>query len=199
MLRNRYRGNWRRIMKIRFLATVAIFSILGTQAQAGDKSIYLKAVGGGTFETQQFWGGTYYPMDMGYNFGAAAGYYLSPNFSLEADVFHTSAQYTTYRNSLNSTSLMANAVLHSGDSMPVDFYAGLGVGMVNLNYHNVAPYDYNEWTFGGQALVGASLPVTDNVSILAEYRYQVAGNTTGTSRLYGYNSHNVSVGLEFKF
>lgn len=175
-----------------FFAGVAISS-----AQAGD--FYVKAIGGATMESKQSWGGSDYSMDTGYNLGGALGYFVTPNISIEGEGLYTSSGYKGYNSELNSTSVLANVVYHFDRVGDVEFYVGLGLGAIDLQYKGYGN-DWSEWVFGGQALAGASVPVNDKLSLFAEYRYQDAQDASGGGGTdYGYDSHNLSVGFNYRF
>lgn len=168
-----------------------------TSAQAGD--FYVKGIGGATMETKQSWGGSDYSMDTGYNLGGAIGYFVTPNISIEGEGLYTSSGYKSYTSELNSTSVLANMVYHFDRVGDVEFYIGAGLGAIDLQYKGYGR-DWSEWVFGGQVLAGASVPVNDNLSLFAEYRYQDAQDATGDFGTdYGYDSHNLSVGFGYRF
>lgn len=184
----------------KLLVTGALLGLMSTTAFAED-GIYAKLLGGVNLEAPQYWGGAYYNMNTGFAGAAALGYYIAPQVSLEADVMYTSSSYNCCStNTLSSLSLMGNAIFHVNDTGPVQFYLGAGLGVVDLSYTATTnAKSGSQFTFGGQAIAGVEVPLASNISLLAEYRYQVAGNTTSTPALFGYNSHNAMVGLQFKF
>jgi opacity protein-like surface antigen len=197
-------------MMHKFLISAGLLGLLTTSAFAGDTSFYIKALGGGVLESPQLWNNgipqPLYPMNGGWDAGATLGYYLSDNFSVETDVFHTNTTYNCCApNGLQSTSVMGNVVGHLNVSGPVGVYGGLGVGAVDVAYVNLNPASNgNAWVFGGQAFGGVEVSVSKNISLLAEYRYQLASNAQLNlagfgSTTVGYNASLVSAGLEFKF
>jgi opacity protein-like surface antigen len=185
-------------MKKYLFAAAAVFLCAGAaQAQPlqQDDSMYASILGGWTFDPALMAGGVRNDMHTGYNFGARVGYGLDnylpmQGWSIEADTFWNSASYknSAILPSANfaSSSLMGDLIYHFDPGWPVRLYGGAGIGAVN------------DHVGGWQVLGGLEYPVSHDMSLFTEYRYQNAhdANVTGLSGI-GNTSNNVSMGLKF--
>jgi opacity protein-like surface antigen len=196
-------------MKKYLLAIAAAVCLCAGAAQAQplqqDDSMYASILGGWTFDPGLMAGGVRNDMHTGYNFGARVGYGLDnylpmTGWSIEADTFWNSANYknTAILPSANfaSSSFMGDLIYHFDPGWPVRLYGGAGIGAVND--HVGGPISSSSTVFGWQALGGLEYPVSHDMSLFTEYRYQNAhdANVTGLSGI-GNTSNNVSVGLKF--
>ncbi|HEX4370178.1 MAG TPA: porin family protein [Rhizomicrobium sp.] len=198
-------------MKKYLLAAAAMLFLSAgvAQAQPQDDSLYdpmyVSILGGWTFDPALMAGGVRNDMRTGYNFGARVGYGLDnylpmQGWSVEADTFWNSANYknSALLPSANfaSSSFMGDLIYHFDPGWPVRLYGGAGIGAVND--HVGGPISSSSTVLGWQVLGGLEYPMSHDMSLFTEYRYQNAhdANVTGLSGI-GNTSNNVSVGLKF--
>ena len=189
-------------------AAAAIFLCAGAaQAQPIDQgdSMYASVLGGWTFDPALMAGNVRNDMHAGYNFGARFGYGLDnilpmQGWSIEADTFWNSSNYknSSILPSANfaSSSLMGDLIYHFNPGWPVRLYGGAGIGAVNDRVGG--PISASSTVLGWQVLGGLEYPMSHDMSIFTEYRYQNAhdANVNNLSGI-GNTSNNVSVGLKF--
>ena len=163
---------------------------------------YASILGGASFDPALMAGGSLHGMDNGYNVGARIGYGLDkmlpmPGWSIEADTFYNQSGYKDGdRSHLASTSVMGNLVYHLNTGSPVGIYGGAGLGAVNDRVGG-AIHD-SSTVFGWQALGGIEYPVSHDMTLFTEYRYQNAHDANiGALRGVGNTSNNLSVGMKF--
>lgn len=181
----------------RMLPAAACAALLLVAGAASAAEPYVEIFGGAVFQPDLEWGGLDYEMDTGWNAGATVGWFVTPSVALEAEVMHTTATYTGYDNDLESTSLMLNAVYHFQPSGRLQPYLGAGVGGVEVVYDG--PSESSDTVMGWQLMGGVLVPVSERVSLFAEYRYQDAEEASDGGLDWDYMSHNVSGGVRFRF
>lgn len=173
--------------------------------QQDNDPLYLSILGGWTFNPSLMAGGTLNDLHSGYNVGARIGYGLDnllpmQGWSIEADTFWNSANYKNSSilpsSNFASTSVMGDLIYHFDPGWPVRLYGGAGIGAVSD--HVGGPISASSTVFGWQVLGGLEYPMSHDMSIFTEYRYQNAhdanvGNLPGV----GNTSNNLSVGLKF--
>lgn len=186
----------------RLLISSAIAALLlGTgAANAGAfNAPYVSVLGGWSSHPALSLGGVNIGVDDGYNIGARLGTYLQrfPGFSLEADYFHNSGNYSGINVDHASDSYMGNLIYHLPmQNSTVGLYGGAGIGAVTTsldgNLHG------SSTVLGWQLLGGAEYHLNHSTSLFAEYRYQKAhdANIDPVSSV-GNTSSNLSVGLKF--
>jgi opacity protein-like surface antigen len=191
-------------MKKFVLSSAAALLLASGAAQADSMhtdNAYASILGGATFDPALMAGGSLHGMDTGYNIGARFGYGLDnvigmPGFSVEADTFWNSSGYKPGVSQLASTSFMGNLVYHFNTGLPVMIYGGAGIGAVNDRVGGVI-HD-SSTVLGWQALGGLEYPVSNDMSLFTEYRYQNAHDANiGALSGVGNTSNNVSVGMKF--
>lgn len=174
-----------------------------------DSSIYAQLLGGvvGGLDVQWWEDGNddgTTATDPGYAIAATLGVVVMDGVSLEADVLHTS------RNSVDNgdddiystTSLMANAkyTLHLNDTFSV--YGAVGLGYI-WGTENWFGDDYNYDGIGYQVIAGVGMKFTDNITGVAEYRFQnsLDHNNDVDDDTYGLSIPNSALlaGLKFSF
>ena len=189
----------------KFVLSSAAALLLATGAAHADSTHsdnwYASILGGASFDPALMAGGSLHDMDTGYNIGARVGYGLDnfmpmPGWSLEADTFWNSSGYKPGGSHLASTSIMGDLVYHLNTGWPVSIYGGAGIGAVNDRVGG-AIHD-SSTVLGWQALGGLEYPVSHDMSLFTEYRYQNAhdANLNGLAGV-GNTSNNVSVGMKF--
>jgi OmpA-OmpF porin, OOP family len=143
-------------------------------------------------------------MDYGYNMDAFVGWRQSEEVSFMADFSFTESEYEGFASSLQSLSVMLNAVYvcDTGDFWRP--YIGAGAGAVEVNFdQRTAPFlpgsvgSGSEWAFGYQGTAGIAFNVDEKHAITIGYRYQAAEDVTITGRNVEYASHNISIGVVF--
>lgn len=148
-------------------------------APASPMNVYAMLYGGVAFGGAIDWynpDGSFedeYTIDPGWAIGGTIGVETPiDGVSIEGDIFHTYREYNDYPTyNLSTTSLMANLKYTAHLSSTFDVYMGAGLGGIMLSYDDDGDI-YEGWGLGYQAMVGASMNVTDNVSIFGELRYQ---------------------------
>jgi opacity protein-like surface antigen len=179
----------------------AAAAVLLTTGAAQAEGTYFSVLGGASFDPALMAGGSLHDMDTGYNFGARVGTGLDPwlgisGFSVEADTFYNQSGYKDLHTSIGSTSLMGDLIYHFDTGLPVSLYGGAGVGGVNT--HIGGQFHGSETVLGWQALGGVEYPVSDDMNLFAEYRYQNAhGVNIGALHDVGNTSNNLSIGMKF--
>jgi opacity protein-like surface antigen len=144
-----------------------------------------------------------YDTDFGYSFAATAGVVVVEGLSIEADVLYTSRDYAyNDTDSYSTLSLMANAkyTVQLNDTFSV--YGGVGLGYI---------WGTDDWSsgsasydgFGYQVIAGLGAKLTDNITAVAEYRFQ---DTFDKSNYQGSGDYGLSIpvstvlaGLKFSF
>ena len=191
-------------MKMLVLSSAAALILFAGAAQADSThtdNMYASILGGATFDPALMAGGALHDMDTGYNLGARFGYGLDnllgmPGFSVEADTFWNSSGYKADVSHLASTSFMGNLVYHLNTGGPVLLYGGAGLGAVNDRVGGTI--QASSTVFGWQALGGIEFPVSSDMSLFTEYRYQNAHDANvGALSGVGNTSNNLSVGMKF--
>ncbi len=163
--------------------------------------------GGGVTQAPDLdFGGTSREMDYGYNMGAFVGWRQSEEVSFMADFSFTESEYEGFASSLQSLSVMLNAVYvcDTGDFWRP--YIGAGAGAVEVNFDRSATGPFlpgtvgvggSEWAFGYQGTAGIAFNVDETHAITIGYRYQAAEDVTISGRNIEYASHNISIGVVF--
>jgi opacity protein-like surface antigen len=189
----------------KFVLSSAAALLLATGVARADSTHndnwYASILGGASFDPALMAGGSLHNMDTGYNIGARIGYGLDnvlpmPGWSIEADTFWNSSGYKPGASHLASTSFMGDLVYHLNTGWPVNIYGGAGLGAVNDRVGG-AIHD-SSTVLGWQALGGLEYPVSPDMTLFTEYRYQNAHDANiGALTGVGNTSNNVSVGLKF--
>jgi opacity protein-like surface antigen len=186
-------------------AAAILFYAGATQAQPQDNSAYVSILGGWTFDPAMMAGGTLSNLHTGYNVGARAGYALDgilpmPGWSIEADTFFNSANFKNSSvlpaTNFASSSFMGDLVYRFNPGWPVRIYGGAGLGAVRDEVGG--PISASATVLGWQMLGGVEYPVSHDMSIFTEYRYQNAHDANISSLAgVGNTSNNLSIGLKF--
>ena len=191
-------------MKNLVLSSTAALLLFAGAAHADSThtdNMYASILGGASFDPALMAGGSLHDMDTGYNIGARFGYGLDnligmPGFSVEADTFWNSTGYKPDASHLASSSLMGNLIYHFNTGGPVMLYGGAGLGAVNDRVGG--DIHASSTVFGWQALGGIEYPVSNDMSLFTEYRYQNAHDANvGALSGVGNTSNNISVGMKF--
>jgi opacity protein-like surface antigen len=187
-------------MKKIALAVVAMGLALGGVAKA-DLFDYAKLYGGVTIEPQLDWQLVpfpvgHYDMDTGLSAGAALGWDVAPQFSVETDLMYTHAYYSCCNNSLETFSVMLNGIYHIDIGSKWTPYVGAGAGMIQSTY-SYGTGGASDWVFGAQGLAGISIPLQEGLDLSLEYKYQWSDDASDGVYNWEYKSHNVDVGLTF--
>jgi opacity protein-like surface antigen len=190
-----------------FVLSSAAALLLATGAAHADSTHtdnwYASILGGASFDPALMAGGSLHDMDTGYNIGARVGYGLDnilpmKGWSAEADLFYNQAGYKgdTGFSHLASTSFMGNLVYHLDTGSPLRLYGGAGLGAVNDRVGGTV--SDSATVFGWQALGGLEYPVSPDMTLFTEYRYQNAHDANiGVLQGVGNTSNNISVGMKF--
>lgn len=157
------------------------------------------AVGGGYTQSPDLgYGGAELDMDYGYHGTVTLGWKQSDDVSFGLDAMFAESEYDGTSVSLQSLSVMFNAVYthDTGDFWRP--YIGAGAGAVNLRVDNAGPFTGSDWAFGYQGSAGVAFSVTENRAIYLGYRYQASEDVSikGVSDIE-YASHNFTIGVLF--
>jgi opacity protein-like surface antigen len=188
----------------KFALAAAMALALGGTANAGLVD-YAKMFGGATLEPSlSAPEGSGLDMDTGYNLGAALGWNVSPNVSLEAELFYTSSGFSNFDARLETMSVMGNAYYNFDCGWKAMPFIGVGVGGVQVNHNDkFASTSGSDFVFGYQAMAGFTYNLTPSMDLLVEYRYQGSGDAHIVDSVHPlggdqeYKSHNLSIGIRF--
>jgi len=185
-------------MKKYFLASAAAILLSAGAAQA---DTYLSILGGSTWDPGLTVGAGKQGLDNGFNFGARVGRDLDEyglqNFSADVDLFYNQSHFSDLPGQhIRSLSSMADIVYHPQLGLPVDLYGGAGLGVINTEYGNGAMSGSGS-VLGWQMLGGVEYPVSDDMKLFAEYRYQNAHDVNVGGLPIGNTSNSLSVGMKF--
>lgn len=141
--------------------------------------------------------------EFGYSFAATAGVVVVDGLSIEADLLYSTRDYAYNSDDHYSTlSLMANAkyTVQLNDTFSIYGAVGLGYVWGNEDWSS-GTADYG--SFGYQVIAGAGAKLTDNITAVAEYRFQ---DTFDKSNYDGSGDYGLSIpvstvlaGLKFSF
>jgi opacity protein-like surface antigen len=188
--------------KIALVATLAL-ALAGT-AKADWVDTW--GFGGGYTQSPDLdYGGTAREMDFGYNVGAFVGWKQSEDVSFMADFMFAESEYKGFASSIQSLSVMLDAmyVCDTGDFWRPFIGAGAGAVEVNFDRSATGPFlpgslgSGSEWAFGYQGMAGIAFAVDDTHAITIGYRYQAAEDVTIAGRNIEYATHNISIGVAF--
>lgn len=175
-----------------FVNSGIYFQLLGGVAQDLDVTYYWNGSVDGESET-----------DFGYSFAATAGVVVVDGLSLEADLLYSSRNYAHDSDDTYSTlGLMANAKYTVALNDTFSIYGAVGLGYVWGNEDwSGGSADYG--SFGYQVIAGVGAKLTDNITAVAEYRFQ---DTFDNSNYEGSGDQGLSIpvstvlaGLKFSF
>ncbi|MBT0654371.1 outer membrane protein [Geomobilimonas luticola] len=153
--------------------------------------------------------------DTGYVLTAFGGYAFDSGLRLEGELAYREAEldraagtysygYYGYNDSLWAFSGMANLFFDLRNNTNVTPYLGGGIGFATVSfdngYYNQYYYDSEEETvFAYQAGGGVCIDLSRNVALDIGYRYFGTENIHFDFREIELDSHNVTVGVKFKF
>ena len=163
---------------------------------------YFEFFGGISFPPDLEYNGIEYPLDEGYNVGAAVGFALNDKVDLEFEVFYDDTEYTGFGDSISNLALMFNAFYNIPLTQKLTGYVGAGVGAFDVSYDNCPQTTIpgNEWLLGYQFIGGVRYAITDCIDVFTEYRYLAGGNETYIGGVEEeYRSNDVSAGVRFNF
>ena len=140
--------------------------------------------------------------EFGYSFAATAGVVVLDGLSVEADVLYSARDYSYGDETYSTLSLMANAKYTVELNDTFSIYGAVGLGYVwGTDAWSGNSADYG--SFGYQVIAGVGAKLTDNISAVAEYRFQ---DTFDKSNFEGSGDYGLSIpvstvlaGLKFSF
>jgi opacity protein-like surface antigen len=183
----------------KYLMSLSAVLLTAGAAQADImENSYVSVLGGWSSHPDLSFGSGRAAVDDGYNAGARVGTWLDalPGFTLDADYFFNRSAYPGGTAHLNSSSVMGDLIYHLHTSMPLNFYGGAGLGVVNDNLSG--SLHGGSAVLGWQAIGGAEFPLSPSTALFAEYRYQNAHDANvGAVANVGNTSDNVSLGVKF--
>lgn len=137
--------------------------LLGGFVQDLDVTYFTNGVDSGPAETE-----------VGYAIAGTLGVVVMDGLSLEADVLHSSREYSFASDDIyTTTSLMGNVKYTVDINDMFSVYGAVGLGYVwgNETWNNGNSSD-DYGSFGYQLIAGVSAKFTDNISGVLEYRFQ---------------------------
>jgi opacity protein-like surface antigen len=161
--------------------------------------------GGGVTQSPDLdYNGVSREMDYGYHVGAFVGWNQSEEFAFMADVGFTESEYEGFATSLQSLSVMLDAlyVCDTGDFWRPYIAGGVGAVQIDIDRGTAGPFlplsvSGSEWAFGYQGMAGIAFDVDESHSITLSYRYQASEDVTIGGRNVEYASHNITLGVAF--
>ena len=181
--------------------------------EISSSNVYVQLLGGfayGGFDKEFFrsGGGTSVDaMESGWALAGTVGVVVQDGFSIEGDVFYTARDYADFDGGLTSLSLMVNAKYTAAISDTATIYGAVGVGYImgNDTWDDPTdiydPVDNDYGGFGYQLIAGATMAVTDTMSLVGEVRYQDGFANLEDNYDNSYNTPNAAVlaGVKFGF
>ncbi len=158
-------------------------------------ALYLQFLGGVALPGAQDWVSDFdsgeWALDAGYAIAVTAGVVVIDGLSVEVDGFFTKRAFTDEDGSSSTSSLMANLKYSVDVNDTFALYGAAGVGFI----HEAHETGGSETGFNGagyQLIAGVTADVTENIAVVAEYRYQ---NSFGplVSEVYDDWTHQVPV------
>lgn len=186
----------------KFALAVAVMALaLGGTAKAAMFD-YAKLYGGVTIEPQLSWddgfGALNYDMDSGFNVGGALGWNVSHDLSVEVDGMFTHSQYSCCTSTLETFSIMVDGIYHIDIGSKWTPYVGVGIGGLQNTYSNTSGTGgASDFVFAAQGIAGMSIPISSDLDIGLEYRYQWSDDASDSGITWEYKSHNIDLGLTF--
>ena len=144
--------------------------------------------------------GNDFPMAEGHALGVGA-YTDLAGFEVGADFMITDRRYAGYQTGVESTSLMLNGRYPFQIANGVTGYAGLGLGVIKVEYDNSDSEKYGYYnTPGGQISLGVRLPLGAN-EVFTEVKYQTVFKDKKINAMeqktQEYNSFSLVFGFRF--
>ncbi|MBU4055668.1 MAG: outer membrane beta-barrel protein [Proteobacteria bacterium] len=156
--------------------------------------------------------------DGGFGFGAALGTTLDA-FRIEGEIEYRSADMKTIAETdisvggdIKTLSLMANGYYDFNAGTSFKPYIGVGIGFARHTFGlDAVIYDEEEdedivmsgeaddTVFAYQGTIGAAWAISDTMDLDCAYRYFATADPDFDGVEAGYASHNISLGLRFKF
>ncbi len=179
-----------------FVSALALSAILSGAASA--EGMYVEIFGGADFAPDLEWNSSDYETDTGYSYGAALGWNLTPNWSVEGEVAYHQVEYSCCNpNNASLLNLSVNGYYTFNPEGQFKPYVGAGIGYGELGYKSSNEID--DWVFTYQLMAGARVAVAGNTELVAEYRYVGADDASASGTVWEYRAHVLSAGLRFNF
>lgn len=185
------------------LVTAAAFVLaLASTANAGE--LTYEFYGGAGISPSSNYDGINFDLDSGFTYGSAVyKKEIAKSVDLGLDMMVTNQGYADYATSVESTSLMLNARYNFPIGTKMGGFVGLGLGVVNVTYNgqNQFPaFTGSKAVAGGQIEFGLGQKISDNKTIFAMLKHQVAFEApeivAATQEL---KSTNLLIGLQVSF
>ncbi len=177
------------------IATAAF--AMGLMSAAAAEGMYLEVFGGADFPPDLEWNNFDYEMDTGYSYGAALGWNLTPNWSVEGEIAYHQADYACCTSNASLLNLSVNGYYTFETAGTIKPYLGVGIGYGELAYESGSQIE--DWVFTYQVMAGVRAAVTGSTELVAEYRYVGADNAQASGTDWEYQAHVLSAGLRFNF
>ena len=163
------------------------------------------------------------PLDSGPAFVAAVGYETSGPLRGELELGYRSSSWDKFKGlsgssdvdipgDLTTTSLMANGILSFGEAWRFKPYVGAGLGFarhsasidaatptVGSETLGVEGSSDDDTVFAHQLMLGVAYPLSDAAEVRLGYRYFGTGEGDFDGIKMDYGSHNLEVGVRFRF
>jgi OOP family OmpA-OmpF porin len=201
------------------LAGFAVAAMLGTAAYADPyKGLYVSGgLGMNWVEDADVSNGASGEVDYdtGWLGAIAVGYGFGNGFRLEGEMSHRRNDADDFSGvSLSgraeTTGFMANVLYDFNFSRKFMPYVGFGLGAAVVEADEVSPLpaadrvNDEDTTFAWQAIVGVTVPLSEQLDLFADYRYFDAGDVDlrsdgGTDIDTEYAAHSAMIGIRFRF
>jgi len=161
----------------------------------------------------------FWQFDHGYGVGANVGIRLNNNWRVQLDLKRQSNGVDKATNSVGVTNkgvgriVATYGILSGYYDLPVNWrirpFVGLGIGQAQVKLNNVGHdgtsllMSSSDDALIGQASLGASYSINDNIDVVLEYSYvksqDVEYNSGISSEKLEFSSHNVGLGVRYTF
>ena len=108
--------------------------------------------------------------EAGYSLAGTIGVVVMDGLSVEADAMYTSREYDGGGDTFASASLMGNLKYTVPLNDMFSIYGAAGLGVIGYTLETKDTYNYGG--LGYQLIAGVGAKLTDNITAIAEYRYQ---------------------------
>jgi len=187
-------------------------------AQRPPNGFYVSGEAGATYQTTQQLSGNGVTAHTSPDIGLAAlgafGYRFWDDFRIEEEAGYRRATISKINGasasgSLSAVSMMSNVLYDIPLGLPVVPFVGAGVGFTYTGFNTISPVGGstvrdNDTVFAMQGIVGVSYNLTDNLAVVAAYRYFAPDgsnveNGLGVKLQGADQSHTVTVGVRWSF
>ncbi|WP_421759344.1 outer membrane protein [Devosia sp.] len=173
-----------------------------------NSSIYVQLLGGAVlsgdvdfyYDDDQYLGTSAF--EAGYAIAGTVGVVVMDGLSVEADAMYTKRDYESSSDyNVSSASIMGNLKYTVPLNDMFSVYGAAGLGFIGYQFPDSTPDSYGG--LGYQLIAGVGAKLTDNITAIAEYRYQNTFDLAPDSDDYDYGiqapTSTVLVGVKLGF